>query len=99
MGGKRGPTGPDLAAGVPLEAVPEGGMLGGHVGDENVLVTRSGGKLCALSAKCTHYGGPLDKGLVVGGTVRCPWHHARFDLATGEAIGAPALNPVAYLYT
>lgn len=95
MGGKRGPTGPDLAAGVPLEAVPEGDMLGGHVGDENVLVTRSGGKLCALSAKCTHYGGPLDKGLVVGGTVRCPWHHARFDLATGEAIGAPALNPVA----
>ncbi len=94
MSGKRGPTGPDLTAGVALTEVPEGGMLGGHVGDDNVLVARRDGKLLALSAKCTHYGGPLDKGLVVGGTVRCPWHHARFDLATGQAVGAPALNPV-----
>ncbi len=95
MSGKRGPTGPDLTAGVALDDVPEGGMLAGHVGDENVLVTRRNGKPLALSAKCTHYGGPLDKGLIVGGTVRCPWHHARFDLETGEAVGAPALDPVA----
>lgn len=94
-GGKRGPTGPDLAAGIALADVPEGGMLGGHVGDENVLVAKRNGKPFALSAKCTHYGGPLAKGLVVDGTVRCPWHHARFDLGTGEAVGAPALNPVA----
>ena len=94
MGGKRGPTGPDLSAGVALTEVPAGGMLGGHVGNDNVLVACRDGKLLALDAKCTHYGGPLDKGLIVGATVRCPWHHARFDLATGEAVGAPALNPV-----
>ena len=94
MSGKRGPIGPDLTAGVALADVPEGGMIGGHVGDENVLVARRDGQLRALSAKCTHYGGPLDKGLIVGGTVRCPWHHARFDLATGEAVAAPALNAV-----
>ena len=94
MSGKRGPIGPDLTEGVALADVPEGGMLGGHVGDDNVLVARRDGKLLAVSAKCTHYGGPLDKGLIVGGTVRCPWHHARFDLATGEAVGAPALDPV-----
>jgi 3-phenylpropionate/trans-cinnamate dioxygenase ferredoxin reductase subunit len=80
--------------GVALADVPEGGMIGGHVGDENVLVARRDGKLLAVSAKCTHYGGPLNKGLIVGGMVRCPWHHARFDLETGEAVGAPALNPV-----
>lgn len=94
MSGKREPTGPDLTLGVPLADVPEGGMLGGHVGDENLLVAQRDGKLFALNAKCTHYGAPLDKGLIVGDTVRCPWHHARFDLASGEAVGAPALDPV-----
>lgn len=95
MSSDRKPQEPDLAAGIATADVPEGGMTVGHVGDENVLVARRDGRFFALSAKCTHYGGPLDKGLVVGCSVRCPWHHARFDLRSGEAIGAPALNPVA----
>lgn len=87
-------AGPDLTQGVALADVAEGGMIVGHVGKENVLLARHNDKLFALSAKCTHYGGPLGKGLIVGTTVRCPWHHARFDLRNGAAIGAPALNPV-----
>lgn len=85
-------NGPDLAAGIAQSDVPEGGMIAGHVGDQSVLLARHDGKLFAVDAKCTHYGAPLDQGLIVDCTVRCPWHHARFDLKSGAAVGAPALQ-------
>ncbi|MBI2215275.1 MAG: FAD-dependent oxidoreductase [Acidobacteria bacterium] len=87
--------GPDLARGVPLADIPDGGSLVGHVGEENVLVVRRGGEFFAVSNRCSHYGGPLNEGLVVGETVRCPWHHACFSLRTGEPLGAPAFQAIA----
>src|ERR1700758_3473691 len=89
------PPGPDFTKGVPAKDIAEGSMLVGHVGDQAVLVARVGGELEAIGAFCTHYHGPLGEGLLVGETVRCPWHHARFCLKTGEALGAPAIDPVA----
>jgi nitrite reductase/ring-hydroxylating ferredoxin subunit len=88
------PGGPDLSAGVAAAELTRGAVLTGHVGDDEVLLVRQGGKLFALSAYCTHYHGPLADGLLVGETIRCPWHHAHFNLQTGEAIAAPALAPV-----
>jgi NADPH-dependent 2,4-dienoyl-CoA reductase/sulfur reductase-like enzyme/nitrite reductase/ring-hydroxylating ferredoxin subunit len=87
------PAGPDLTQGVAAADLVDGKLVG-HVGDEEVLLVRSGSQLFAISAHCTHYHGPLGDGLVAGGTVRCPWHHACFDLRTGEALRAPALSPV-----
>ena len=87
--------GPDFERGCGTEKVSDGEMLLGHAFGEPVLVARRGEDLFAIGATCTHYGGPLAKGLMVDCTVRCPWHHARFDLRTGEAISAPALTDVA----
>jgi len=94
MGGPLSLTGPDLAAGVPIASVPTAGLLRGHAFGEAIVVARVGAAFTAFGAACTHYGAPLDEGLRVGDTVRCPWHHACFDLATGEAVRAPALRPL-----
>jgi NADPH-dependent 2,4-dienoyl-CoA reductase/sulfur reductase-like enzyme/nitrite reductase/ring-hydroxylating ferredoxin subunit len=88
-------TGPDLTQGIRATELGEGQMLVGHAGEEAVLLARSGAEFFAIGAACTHYSGPLAEGLMVGDTVRCPWHHACFSLRTGEALRAPALSPVA----
>ncbi len=87
-------SGPDLTQGVELSTIPDGTMLLGHARGEPVLLARRGDELFAIGAICTHYGAPLEQGLLVGDTVRCPWHHACFSLRTGEALRAPALDPV-----
>ena len=88
------PVGPDLQAGIPGSDLAEGAMLQGHVGGDPVLLVRQGGKLFAVDALCTHYHGALADGLLASGTVHCPLHHACFDLATGEALHAPAIDPL-----
>jgi NADPH-dependent 2,4-dienoyl-CoA reductase/sulfur reductase-like enzyme/nitrite reductase/ring-hydroxylating ferredoxin subunit len=85
---------PDFGEGVSISGLPDGGMLLGRVGDEDVLLARAGDDLFAVGAHCTHYHGPLVDGLVVGETVRCPRHHACFSLRSGEAVRAPALDPI-----
>ena len=94
MGGETKLTGPDLAEGFAAANVPDGGVLLGHAQGEAVLLVRRGTDVVAIGATCTHYNGPLAEGIVAGDTIRCPWHHACFSLRTGEAVRAPALNPL-----
>jgi len=94
MGGEQKLSGPDLSEGVALAELDDGTMLLGHTNGEAVLLARRGEKIFAVSATCTHYLGPLGEGLFVDETVRCPWHHACFDLRTGAPVRAPALNPI-----
>ncbi|MEK1855598.1 MAG: FAD-dependent oxidoreductase [Phyllobacterium sp.] len=84
-------SGPDLTQGVAVTAL-DGGKLLGHVGKQPVLLVRADTGIFAIDALCSHYHGPLVDGLVEGNTIRCPWHHACFDLRSGEAIRAPALS-------
>ncbi len=88
-------SGPNLAEGIAASDLADGQMLLGHAEGEAVLLARRGDEIFAVGATCTHYGGPLADGLLVGDTVRCPWHHACFSLRTGQVLAAPALNPIA----
>jgi len=94
MADARNAAPPDFRDGFALQDLPDGGKVLGRVDTEDVLLVRQGDELFAVGAHCTHYHGPLAEGLVVGETVRCPWHHACFSLRTGEALRAPALDPV-----
>jgi NADPH-dependent 2,4-dienoyl-CoA reductase/sulfur reductase-like enzyme/nitrite reductase/ring-hydroxylating ferredoxin subunit len=94
MADQQAPAGPDLSQGVASSEF-SGATLLGHVGDQSVLLVRAGSEIFAIDAHCSHYHGPLAEGLVTGESIRCPWHHACFDLRTGEASRAPALTPLA----
>jgi apoptosis-inducing factor 3 len=87
-------SGPDLKSGVELDKLVENEPFLGHYEGEAVILVRQGDHFFAMAGTCSHYGGPLAEGLLVGNTIRCPWHHARFNIHTGEAEGAPALNPL-----
>ena len=92
MSGATTAEGPDFSVGIAIADVPLDGTLAGRVGEHPVLLSRLGGQLFAVSGSCTHYGAALGEGLIHDGTVRCPLHHACFDLRTGRALHAPALD-------
>jgi len=87
-------TGPDLSEGINLSQVPLGGTLAGRVGEDPVLLSNFDGELFAVAGSCTHYGAALADGIIEGREVRCPLHHACFDLRTGARLRAPALDPL-----
>jgi apoptosis-inducing factor 3 len=85
---------PDLARGIAFRDLPDGGKILGTVGEDEVIVLRRGDAIFACGAYCTHYHGALAEGLATDETLRCPLHHACFSLRTGEALRAPALDPI-----
>src|SRR6202000_288398 len=87
-------AGLDLESGVALDAFSQNEVVSGCFRGQSVMLVRHQGQYCALSGKCTHLDGPLGEGIVVDGEVHCPWHHARFSVLTGEAVGAPAFLPL-----
>jgi NADPH-dependent 2,4-dienoyl-CoA reductase/sulfur reductase-like enzyme/nitrite reductase/ring-hydroxylating ferredoxin subunit len=87
-------SGPDFKKGVAVDSVKPGQKLLGHAEGAPVLLIRENDKFYAIGAHCTHYNANLNDGVIVNGSIRCPWHHACFDIKTGEAVKAPALNPL-----
>lgn len=85
-------TGPDLTKGLEVSSIRAGQLIAGHAFGEPVLLVHVEPNWFAVGGKCTHYGAPLDQGVLVSETIRCPWHHACFELRDGAASCAPALN-------
>ncbi len=85
----------DFSGGIAIQALADSAIIRGRVGGEEALLVRRGEDYFAIGALCTHYHAQLANGLIVEDTVRCPMHHACFSLRTGEALCAPALDPVA----
>ncbi len=86
--------GPNFTQGYSFAKLRDGETLLGHADGEHVMLARRGDEVFAVGAVCTHYGALLTDGILVGDTVRCPWHHACFSLRTGEALAAPAFKPL-----
>jgi glycine betaine catabolism B len=63
------------------------------VDGENICVVNVNGKYYAIGSICTHEGGPLADGTLVGYEVECPWHNSKFDVRTGEVTSPPANEP------
>ena len=61
-----------------------------HAGGKRIAVARTGKGYVAFQDRCTHKGGPLSDGVVMCGTVQCPWHGSQFDVHTGEVKAGPA---------
>ena len=64
-------------------------------GARRIALFNIDGPFYAIDDTCTHRGGPLSEGMVVGAEVTCPWHGAVFNVTTGSVLGAPAPRDVA----
>lgn len=65
------------------------------VNGKKIALFHIDGKVFAIDDTCPHRGAPLHEGMCAGSEVVCPWHAARFDLATGEHRSPPARSGVA----
>jgi nitrite reductase/ring-hydroxylating ferredoxin subunit/uncharacterized membrane protein len=72
----------------------DGQMLLVTMGQERVVVGRCSEGLFAFSDHCTHSGGPLSDGALVGCTVQCPWHGSQFDVRNGRVVSGPAQEKI-----
>jgi len=72
----------------------EGQMMLVRVADERVVVGRCSEGMVAFGDHCTHKGGPLSDGALVGCTVQCPWHGSQFDVHTGRVVAGPAKSKI-----
>lgn len=72
----------------------EGQMMLGHIQGERVVAAKCGHGIATFSDRCTHKGGPLSDGALIGCTVQCPWHGSQFDVHSGRVVAGPAKKQI-----
>jgi chlorite dismutase len=77
-----------------VEDLPDGAAAAVYFRGDHVALFNLEGHIYALGNRCSHANGPLVEGAVEGGCVTCPYHGSRFDLASGQPRGGPAVKPV-----
>jgi nitrite reductase/ring-hydroxylating ferredoxin subunit/uncharacterized membrane protein len=87
------PTLEDWTVVIDEDELAEGEPRRESVSGADLLLYRSGDDVYALASRCSHRGGPLDKGTISEGTVTCPWHRSTFSLADGSVLRGPATAP------
>jgi nitrite reductase/ring-hydroxylating ferredoxin subunit len=89
---RNGPA--DFQPAIAASKLAEGQMVRVEVDGRPILLVKSGAKICAIGAVCSHYGAPLNEGAIEDGAVRCPWHGSRFALEDGSVREGPTCTPV-----
>jgi nitrite reductase/ring-hydroxylating ferredoxin subunit/uncharacterized membrane protein len=72
----------------------EGQMMLAEIQGERIVIGRCPEGMVAFSDHCTHRGGALSDGVLIGCAVQCPWHGSQFDVHTGRVIAGPAHHKI-----
>jgi nitrite reductase/ring-hydroxylating ferredoxin subunit len=85
---------PDFVRVASVSDVLPGEMKIVEVDGEEVVIANLNGEFVAFSNHCTHRGGPLGEGLLMGDVVECPFHGGQFNVRTGQVVSPPPTQPV-----
>jgi nitrite reductase/ring-hydroxylating ferredoxin subunit/uncharacterized membrane protein len=75
---------------IPVAELAEGAMRRVILGDSPILLVRHNDRVCALSERCAHQGGPLSEGELRGGVLHCPWHDSQYRVEDGSLVHGPS---------
>ena len=76
-----------------VDEIPAGKMKHVGVNGKEIVIANMNGKFCALDDRCAHMNAPLSMGNLTGDVVTCPFHGAKFNVASGKKIAEPVLTP------
>ena len=77
-----------------IDDIQSGQRLWVEFEEETVIVLNVDGQYYCIADICSHDGGPLEDGELIGCEIECPRHGARFDIRTGKPTALPAVEPI-----